>query len=172
VEQTLNIILGGQKMLILQVFTVLLIVVLFFADRRKTLKGIKKGLQMFMNMLFPFLSIMIIISITLSLISKETIIKWLGNESGIMGFTIAALIGSVSLIPGFIAYPLCSVLLKIGVKYSTIAVFITTLTMVGVLTLPLEARYFGWKISVLRNLLCFAAAIIIGFSVDLIWKLI
>ena len=34
-------------------------------------------------------------------------------------------------------------LIQNGVSYSVIAVFITTLTMVGIITIPMEARYFG-----------------------------
>ena len=87
----------------------------------------------------------------------------MGKGSGIEGWAIAALLGSVALIPGFIAYPLCSILIKSGVAYTTIAVFITTLTMVGIVTLPLEAKFFGWKTSIIRNTLSFIAALLIGF---------
>jgi hypothetical protein len=47
-----------------------------------------------------------------------------------------------------------------------IAVFISTLTTVGLVTLPLEIRYLGKKTAVLRNLLAllfsFAAAAVTG----------
>jgi len=39
--------------------------------------------------------------------------------------------------------------------------------MVGVLTLPLESKYFGWKVAVLRNVLSFIGAIIIGLIIGL-----
>ncbi len=38
----------------------------------------------------------------------------------------------------------------------------TTLMMVGVVTLPLEIKYFGKKASIARNALNLIAAIIIG----------
>ena len=44
----------------------------------------------------------------------------------------------------------------------------TTLMMVGVVTLPLETKYFGKKIAILRNVLNFAAAIIIGVLIGII----
>ncbi|MCK7518398.1 MAG: hypothetical protein MZV64_12095 [Ignavibacteriales bacterium] len=68
--------------------------------------------------------------------------------------------GSVALIPGFIAYPLCGILIKNGVAYSVIAVFITTLMMTGFITLPVEAKFFGWKVSMIRNLFSLAGSII------------
>jgi hypothetical protein len=64
--------------------------------------------------------------------------------------------------PGFIAFPLGAILVRSGVSYQVVAVFITTLMMVGILTLPLEAKYFGWRVSILRNALSFAGALLVG----------
>ena len=86
----------------------------------------------------------------------------MGEGSGFTGWGLAAFFGSVSLIPGFIAFPLSSVLIKSGVAYSTIAVFITTLMMVGIVTLPLEARFFGLKTSIVRNIFSLMAALLTG----------
>jgi uncharacterized membrane protein YraQ (UPF0718 family) len=127
------------------------------------MKGIKKGLTMFLNLLPLLLLMLALISVVLFLIPNETLVSYMGKDSGIESWAIAALLGSVALIPGFIAYPLCGILIKSGVAYTTIAVFITTLTMVGIVTLPLEAKFFGWKISIIRNTLSFIAALLIGF---------
>ncbi|GAB1410051.1 hypothetical protein MASR1M90_12050 [Desulfovibrionales bacterium] len=77
-----------------------------------------------------------------------------------MGMAIAAAIGSVTLIPGFIAFPLAASLLAAGAGYGQIAMFLTTLMMVGVVTLPLEATYFGKRLAIERNVLAFAYAVI------------
>lgn len=118
---------------------------------------------MFLNLLPLLLLMLALISVVLFLIPNETLIRYMGKDSGMEGWAIAALLGSVALIPGFIAYPLCGILIKSGVAYTTIAVFITTLTMVGIVTLPLEAKFFGWKTSIIRNTLSFIAALLIGF---------
>ena len=44
----------------------------------------------------------------------------------------------------------------------------TTLMMVGVVTLPLEIRYLGRTAAIMRNALNFVAAVIIGLVVGLI----
>jgi len=108
-----------------------------------------------------------LVSVFLYLVPKETLSNLLGKNSGVTGFVIAALLGSVSLIPMYITYPLAGILLKSGVSYRVLAVFITTLMMVGVLTLPLESKYFGWKVAVLRNVLSFIGAIIVGLIIGL-----
>jgi hypothetical protein len=48
-----------------------------------------------------------------------------------------------------------------------VAVFVTSLIMVGFVTLPLEIRYFGKKAALLRNALSLIAAIIIGGLIGL-----
>jgi len=43
--------------------------------------------------------------------------------------------------------------------------------MVGVVTFPLEAKYFGNKVAAIRNILNFITAIIIGLLVGLVlWR--
>lgn len=154
-------------MTILLIITVITIVGSFFIDRQKTWSGIKKGLKMFMNLLPALLNILILVSIVLYLLPKETLVKWLGHDSGWLGMTVAAILGSISLIPGFIAFPLGGILIKSEVSYQVIAVFITTLMMVGVLTLPLEAKYFGMRVALLRNVLSFIGAVIIGVFIGI-----
>ncbi len=123
---------------------------------------------MFKNIVIPFLNILILVSLLLYIIPPQWIEEYLGAGSGLIGFTMAAVVGSITLIPGFISYPIAAGLLKQGASYATIAVFMTTLMMVGIITLPLEVKYFGKKLAILRNLLNFVAAIIIGLVIGIV----
>jgi uncharacterized membrane protein YraQ (UPF0718 family) len=147
---------------------VVLCLVSFVFDRKKTLAGLKKGWNMFRNILPPFLNILIMVSVLLYLIPPSVISRYLGPDSGIMGLGIAAVVGSITLIPGFISYPIAAGLIKQGASYTVVATFMTTLMMVGVVTLPLEIKYFGRRVAITRNLLNFVAAIIIGLVVGLV----
>lgn len=109
-----------------------------------------------------------LVSIVLYLLPNEILVKYIGHGAGITGWFTAALLGSIALIPGFIAYPLCGILIKSGVAYSVISVFVTTLMMVGIITLPVEAKFFGIKTAVIRNVLSFLAALLIGIIMSLI----
>jgi uncharacterized membrane protein YraQ (UPF0718 family) len=79
----------------------------------------------------------------------------------------AALVGSISLIPGFVAFPMAGILVSRGVSYTVVAVFITSLMMVGIITLPLEIKYFGKRAAIMRNALSFFGAIIVGLMIGL-----
>ena len=68
--------------------------------------------------------------------------------------------GCITLIPGFVAFPLAASLLAAGAGYAQIAVFISTLMMVGIATLPLEIKYFGRKTALKRNVLALISAML------------
>ncbi|MBU2008880.1 MAG: permease [Chloroflexi bacterium] len=137
-------------------------------DRKKTLEGVKRGWRMFRNVLLPFLNILILISVVLYFVPPSVISHYLGANSGVLGFSIAALVGSITLIPGFISYPIAAGLIQQGASYAVVATFMTTLMMVGVVTLPLEIRYFGKRVAIARNALNFVAAVITGLLVGLV----
>ncbi|MEL7561648.1 permease [Dehalogenimonas sp. 4OHTPN] len=140
----------------------------FILDRQKTIAGFKKGWQMFRKLLLPFLNILIVVSIAIYLIPPSAIDEYLGAGSGIGGFFIAAIVGSVAFIPPFISYPIAAGLLQQGASYAVVATLMTTLIMVGIVTLPLEIQYFGRRAAVARNILNFFAAIIIGLAIGVI----
>ncbi|MDI6799402.1 MAG: hypothetical protein QMD53_01750 [Actinomycetota bacterium] len=48
------------------------------------------------------------------------------------------------------------------------AALITTLTMVGFATIPIETSHFGKRFTILRNLMSFAAAMIIALMMGAI----
>ncbi len=137
----------------------------FAADKKKTMEGTMRGIKMFVNMLPALLTVLALVSVFLYLVPDDTILKYLGRHSGVLGIAVAAVIGSVALIPGFIALPLAGIFLQKGIDYTVLAVFITTLMMVGFFTLPLEIKYFGKKAAVIRNILSFIGAVVIGILV-------
>jgi len=154
---------------ILAIIAAIAIIASLIADFRKTWVGIKKGLLMFLKILPAILSVLILVSIFLYLLPNEIIVEYLGKDAGLTGYIFAAIAGSIALIPGFIAYPLAGILVKTGVSYPVIAVFITTLMMVGIITLPVEIKFFGIRASLIRNTLYFLGAIIIGFLIGLFY---
>jgi uncharacterized membrane protein YraQ (UPF0718 family) len=140
----------------------------YIFDRQKTKKGLLKAYKMFSNMLVSFLDILIVVSVLLFLTPPSLIERYLGAGSGLLGLFLAGIIGSVGFIPAFISYPLAGGLLAKGASYMTVATFITTLMVVGVVTLPLETKYFGKRVAITRNVLGFGIAIMIGFLVGVV----
>ena len=121
-------------------------------DRKKTKMALKKAWKSFENILPQFLTVLILIGLALAVLDEKTISRFLGSESGMLGVLGAVVIGSITLIPGFVAFPLAAALLESGAGYMQIAAFVSSLMMVGVATLPMEIKTFGKKMAVVRNL--------------------
>lgn len=145
---------------------VVLLTVSFLKDKAKTLLSLKRAWRMFTNMLPQFIAILLLVGLLLAVLKPETIQHIIGSESGLMGMLTTSLLGAVTLVPALIAFPVAAELLKNGAGVAQIAVFISTLTMVGFVTLPMEIKYLGKKSALLRNVLAylfaFATAYIIG----------
>ncbi|MFA5576873.1 MAG: permease [Tissierellaceae bacterium] len=142
-----------------------LLIVSFFKDKKKTKQSLKKAWKSFENILPQMLAMITFIGVIVSVLSPETISKIIGNSSGWYGVIIAAILGSVTLIPAFVAFPLAAILLQNGAGYMQLSAFISTLTMVGVITFPLEIKFFGKKFTILRNSLAFTLALVVAFII-------
>jgi len=142
--------------------TAFAILLSFLANPKKTIMAIKIAVKKFVNILSAFLIMLILVSVVLFLIPDKVISNYLGNSNKLIGVIFASFFGSITLMPGFIAFPLCGILLKKGVPYMVLSAFTTTLMMVGVLTYPIEKEYFGMRVTVIRNTISFFIAIIVA----------
>lgn len=145
-----------------------LLIVSFFKDKKKTKMALKKAWKSFENILPEFLVVIILVGFLLAILNPDTISKIIGDESGWLGIVLAGVIGSVTLIPGFVAFPTAALLLENGAGYMQIATFISTLMMVGIVTLPVEIKYFGRKISIMRNVLAFIFAFVVALIIGMV----
>jgi uncharacterized membrane protein YraQ (UPF0718 family) len=134
-------------------------------DRAKTIQALRKAWDALENILPEFLGVIILVGIGLTLLNPQEISNLIGESSGWQGTIIAALVGSITLIPGVIAFPMAALLLQNGAGYMQIGAFISTLMMVGVVTLPVEIRYFGRKAAVMRNLLAFFFSFLVALII-------
>jgi len=151
---------------ILYAVTALLIILSWIKDRKKTKKALLKAWKALENILPQFLGIIILVGIMLAILNPQVISRIIGSSSGWLGVLLASIVGAVTLIPGFIAFPTAALLLQNGAGYMQIGAFVSSLMMVGVVTMPLEMKHFGKKATLLRNglafIFAFVAALVIG----------
>lgn len=137
----------------------------YYKDKQKTKKALKKSWKAFENILPEFLVVIVFVGMLLALIDPETISSVIGEKSGAFGVVISSVIGAVTLIPAFVAFPMASLLLEGGAGYMQIGAFVSSLMMVGVVTIPVEMKYFGKKITLMRNLLAFVFSFIVAIVI-------
>jgi uncharacterized membrane protein YraQ (UPF0718 family) len=134
-------------------------------SREKTKKAMKKAWNSFLNILPPLAAMLFFVSISIALLPERVIAALIGEESGFFGQVLASVIGSITLIPAFVAFPMAKVLLEHGAGVAQMAVFVSTLMMVGVATAPMEASFFGWKATLLRNGMAYFYSYVVGYVV-------
>ncbi|MBU3161367.1 permease [Clostridium frigoris] len=131
-------------------------------DKKKTLNSIKMSSGMMKNMIGEIVGILFLIGLILTFIPPDTIKQYMGQSNIFISTIISAFVGSITLIPAFVAFPLVGSLVNAGANIVPVVAFLTTLTMVGIVTFPLEKRKFGMKFTIVRNSLSFVFAIIIA----------
>ena len=151
----------------LYLLTLLGIIISFIVDRNKTIMAFKIATKMFLNILPAFLIMLILVSIVLFFLPDEVISAYLGGDNKFASLLFASLVGSITIMPGFVAFPLCGILLEKGVLYMVLSAFSTTLMMVGVLSYPIERQYFGTKVTIVRNTISFLIAIAVAVMTGL-----
>ena len=145
-----------------------LTVVSLVKSRQKTKQAFLKAWRAFENILPQFVGIMVIVGLVLAVLDPATISSIIGAESGWLGVALASIVGAVTLIPGFVAFPLAALLQQDGAGYMQIGAFVSALMMVGIVTLPVEFKYFGKKASLLRNAFAFAFAFGVAFVLGVV----
>lgn len=158
--------------ILLYSLTAILLFLSYLKDRQKTTKALIKAWKAFENILPQFLVVILLVSLLLSLMDHETILKIIGAESGWIGVIIASIVGAVTLIPGFVAFPTAALLVSAGAGYMQIGAFISTLMMVGIVTLPVEIQYFGKKLALYRNLLAFIFSFFVAFVIGTVMEVL
>jgi len=144
------------------------LIISWLKNKQKTTEALKIALKSFYKILPQALLIIVLIGLLMSFLTPSVISRLLGKQSGLCGILLTALLGAVMHIPAIIAFPLAASLLEKGAAVTTIATFIATLTMIGVVTLPLEIKELGKKFALWRNGLSLILAILAGILMGVI----
>jgi uncharacterized membrane protein YraQ (UPF0718 family) len=146
---------------ILMILALAALLLSFLKDREQTRRGVAVGVRSLLGLIPCLLAMVGLIGLVLTLIPTETIVRLFSSQAP-GSFFLTALVGSVVTIPAPVAFPLAGSLLKLGATPSALGIFITTLTMVGFVSAPLEIEHFGLRFTLTRQLLSFSLALAIG----------
>lgn len=150
---------------VMYIVAIAFLIISYLKDKQKTRKALKKAWKAFENILPEFLGVIILVGMLLAVVDTEFISKMIGTQSGWFGVVISAIVGAITLIPGIIAFPTAAMLLQSGAGYMQIGAFISALMMVGVVTAPVEIKYFGKRLTIVRNILAFLFSFIVAFII-------
>ncbi len=142
--------------------TLIALTVSVSADPARTGQALAKAWRIFLRILFPTVLILFTAACAVTIIPTGSLARWIGPESSFFGIFLASTTGTLFLMPGFIAFPMARMFLDNGAGIPQMAAFISSLMMVGALSIPLEKRVFGLRIAIFRNILAYFYAFIVA----------
>lgn len=159
----------GCDMTILWIITAVCLLASLVADRGRTFAALRMAGGRLVKIMPAFLLMMVLFAVAITLVPQDVIRRLLGQDSQALGVAIAVTVGSVTLMPGFIAFPLSGALLDQGVPYMVLAAFTTSVMAVGVLTYPLERQYFGRNVTLARNAISLLISLAVAVAMGLVF---
>lgn len=147
---------------ILSGLSIVTMIVSYMIDSGKTKNGLSYAFGMIKGMAGGLMAVMLAIGLLLAALPQDLLPKLLGGQNLIVETISAAVVGCITIIPAFAAFPLVGSLSEAGGHILPLTAFLTTLTMVGVATYPIEVSTFGRKYTLARNGLSIVASLVIA----------
>jgi len=149
----------NETVIFINIAALLGLIISITRNKAKTKQALKIALKGIIRMI-PALGILIVlVGLIMGFFKPEMISRFFGDKTGFIGIMLASLAGAVLLIPSLIAFPLTASLVSSGASISVAAAFITTLTMIGFVTMPIEIKELGKKFTFMRNGISFVIAV-------------
>lgn len=159
----------GIESYIIYGVAIVLLVISAIKDIEKTKKGIKKGSKAFIKLMPVLIPMFLFIGIMLAVITPDFISTLMGEESGLLGMVLGLIVGSITFMPPFVAYPLGVELLENGAALPQVAGFLAALMSVGIVYFSMESKLFSTKSAILRNVISFIGAVLIILVVMVVY---
>lgn len=131
-------------------------------SRDKARKALASTANSAKNVAVTLLSVFGLIGLLTVFVPPSLIERYLGAEGGLGSLLVGDLLGSIAAGPPVAAYPMAASLLDAGAWAPAVAAFIVSWTLVGFISIPFEARVFGMRFAIWRNVISFVFAMVIG----------
>ncbi len=152
----------SSTVIFINIFAISGLIASFVKDKAKTKRSLIMAVKSFVRIFPTVLIVVIFIGLLLGLLPPSEISRYIGEQSGFGGVLMVALLGAMLHIPALVSFPLSASLLKSGASVTAVVAFMTTLTMIGTVTIPLEIKELGKKMALLRNGISFLIALLIA----------
>lgn len=139
-----------------------LMVLLLIFNHQLGLKALGITASSVKEMLLVIPPIFVLLGLLDVWVPRETMIKYMGEGSGIKGIILAIFIGSAAAGPLYGAFPIAAIFMKKGVKFMNILIFIGAWSTTKIPMFLFEMAALGNKFAVARLLIDIPGIIIIA----------
>lgn len=120
----------------------------------------------FLEMLAVIPPIFILLGLLDVWVPKDTVMKWMGDTSGVIGVVLSIVLGASSAGPLYGAFPFAAVMLKKGVRVRNVVVFLSAWATLKVPMFLFELSALGPRFAITRWLLNVPVILFIGWIVE------
>lgn len=124
--------------------------------------------EYFIELLVILPAVMVILGLINVWISKDVVMKHLGEESGLRGAFLSILLGSFPTGPLYIAFPIVAALRRKGASLANIVILLSAWACIKIPQELIELQFLGFKFMVTRLLLTVVFVVLMGWTVELI----
>lgn len=122
--------------------------------------------EYFMEMVWILPAVMVLMGLFKVWISKEMVVKYLGEASGLKGIFIAVVLGATPTGPLYVAFPLAAAMLEKGARVMNIIIFLSAWACIKIPQEMVELQFLGLNFMVTRLVLTIVLASIMGYFIE------
>lgn len=124
--------------------------------------------EYFIELLVILPAVMIILGLINVWISKDIVMKHLGEESGLKGAFLSILLGTFPTGPLYVAFPIIAALRKKGASIGNIVILLSAWACIKIPQELIELQFLGFKFMAVRLILTIVFVMFMGWMVELI----
>jgi uncharacterized membrane protein YraQ (UPF0718 family) len=148
--------------------TIGIIGIITLINRSIGLKAIGVAGYSFKEMALVIPPVFILLGLLDVWVPRETMVKYMGEGSGIKGVILSIILGSAAAGPLYGAFPVAAVFMKKGVKFSNILIFIGAWSTTKIPMFLFEISALGARFAVTRLVVDIPGIIIIAYILSLL----
>lgn len=145
------------------IISIVALIVLFIVNKELGIKALDVTGYSLKEMVLIIPPIFILLGLLDIWVPRETMVKFMGEESGIKGIILSIILGSAAAGPLYGAFPVAAVFMKKGVKFSNILIFIGAWSTTKIPMFLFEMSSLGARFALTRLLVDIPGIIIIAF---------
>jgi len=154
----------------LAIVMVLVLAALMIFDTARGIKALDTTFYTVKEMLLVLPPIFILLGLLDVWVPKETMVRFLGEGSGIKGMLLAILIGSAAAGPLYAAFPVAGIFMKKGAKFSNVVLFLGAWSTTKMPMVAFEVASLGPLCGFVRLGLSIIGITVIAVVMNLIMK--
>ncbi|MFA7672053.1 MAG: permease [Sphaerochaetaceae bacterium] len=141
----------------------LLIIVLLFIEKERGVKAVVTITNSAKEMLLILPPVFILLGLLDVWVPRETMVKYMGENSGIVGALLAFVIGSAAAGPLYVVFPIAAAFMRKDVKFTNILILIGAWSTTKIPMVLFELGSLGAKFGLTRLAMNIPVILIITF---------